>query len=83
VWGPLRVQRLETPALQMWTHFEALVDAEETIFGPLRRGERLDYRGVIIYRINPAGLFDDICVAYNSFSFTALDGHVTELGIAH
>ena len=36
-----------------------------------------------MYRINPAGLFDDICVAYNSFSFTALDGHVTERGIPH
>jgi hypothetical protein len=67
----------------MWTHFEALVDAEQTIFGPLRRGECLDYWGIIMYRINPAGLFNDICVAYNSFSFTALDGRVTERGIPH
>jgi hypothetical protein len=67
----------------MWTQFEALVDAEQTIFGPLRRGECLDYRGVIMYGIDSSGRFEDICVAYNSFSFTGLDGQVKELGIPH
>jgi hypothetical protein len=91
IWGTLKetlhVQRFvsdaETLAVQMWTHFEALVDADETIFGPLRRGECLDYRGIIMYRIDQTGRFDDICVAYNSFSFTDLRGRVTERGIPH
>jgi hypothetical protein len=36
-----------------------------------------------MHRIDPAGRFEDICVAYNSFSFTALDGRVAERGIPH
>jgi hypothetical protein len=31
--------------------------------------ECLDYRGIIMYRIDSTGRFDDICVAHNSFSF--------------
>lgn len=91
IWGTMRetlhVERFVsddvTAAVQMWTRFEALVDAEETIFGPLRRGECLDYRGVIMYRIDGSGRFSDICVAYNSFTFTGLDGRVIERGIPH
>jgi hypothetical protein len=91
IWGTLRetlnvlrfVSDAGTLAVQMWTHFEALTDADQTIFGPLRAGECLDYRGVIMYRIDASGRFADICVAYNSFSFTGLDGQVTERGIPH
>lgn len=91
IWGTLKetlhVERFvsdeTTLGVQMWTHFEALVDAQDTIFGPLRKGECLDYRGVIMYRIDDSGRFDDICVAYNSFTFTDIDGRVTERGIPH
>lgn len=90
IWGTLRetlhVERFvsdeETLAVQMWTHFEALVDTDDSIFGPLRRGECLDYRGVIMYAVAD-GKFTDICVAYNSFTFTDLEGHEVERGIPH
>jgi hypothetical protein len=65
-----------TLAVQMWTPLEALVDAPDTIFGRLREGECLDDRGVIMYRIDDYGRFDDICVASNSLTFTNLDGRV-------
>jgi hypothetical protein len=91
IWGTLKeslhVERFvsdeQTLAVQMWAHFEALADAEDTIFGPLKRGECLDFRGLIMYRIDASGRFSDICVAYNSFSFTDRDGRVTERGIPH
>jgi SnoaL-like domain len=91
IWGTLRetlnvlrfVSDADTLAVQMWTHFEALVDVDDSIFGPLRRGECLDYRGVIMYRIGPDGRFTDICVAYNSFTFTDVSGAVVERGIPH
>lgn len=91
IWGTLKetlhVERFvsdrTTLAVQMWTHFEAVVDAENTIFGRLRHGECLDYRGVIMYRIDESERFDDICVAYNSFTFTDITGRTTERGIPH
>ena len=72
----------ETLAVQMWTHFTALRDDRESPFGPVRAGETFDYRGVIIYQIEH-GKFTDIRVAYNSFTYTNLEGEVVDRGIPH
>jgi hypothetical protein len=71
-----------TLAVQMWTHFTALRDDEQSLFGPVKRGETFDFRGVIIYQIED-GKFTDICVAYNSFIFTNQRGETVNLGIPH
>ncbi|HTY71628.1 MAG TPA: nuclear transport factor 2 family protein [Actinomycetes bacterium] len=90
IWGTLKetlhVERFvsdeHTAAVQLWANFEALVDAEESLFGPLRKGDQLDYRGIIMYRLRD-GKFCDIRVAYNSFTFTGSDGVPVERGIPH
>lgn len=71
-----------TVAIQMWTHFTALHDAETSLFGPVHRGETFDFRGVIMYRLR-GGRFADIRVAYNSFTHTDRTGHTESLGIPH
>jgi hypothetical protein len=63
-------------------HFEALADSQDSPFGALRAGECLDYRGVVMYRIRDRRFYD-IRVAYNSFSFTGLDGARIDRGIPH
>ncbi|MFV0645294.1 MAG: hypothetical protein ACK5NN_12480, partial [Sphingomonadaceae bacterium] len=68
-------------AVQMWTNFRALHTAE-TLFGPVVKDDQFDYRGVIMYAIR-GGRFEQIIVSYNSFSKTAADGTVTQLGIVH
>mgnify|MGYP000901341730 CR=1 FL=1 len=82
----LDVQRFvsddESLAVEMQTHFEALRDDADTPFGSVVAGEQFDYHGVIMYRMRD-GLFGDIRVAYLSFSHTALDGTVTQMGLAH
>lgn len=72
----------DTLAVQMWAHFTALTDDHESLFGPVRAGETFDFRGVIIYQIEH-GKFSDICVAYNSFTHTNLEGELRNLGIPH
>lgn len=69
-------------AIQMQTIFTAKHDAEETIFGPVKKGETFEFNGIIMYELENE-LFKDILVAYNSFVFTDLDGNSKDLGIPH
>lgn len=69
-------------AIQMWAHFTAQHDAPDALFGPVRKGDCFDYRGIIMYWIED-GMFRRIQVAYNSFTSTTADGVVKELGIVH
>ena len=39
----------EHVAVQMWAHFTALADDRESLFGPVRKGEHFDFRGLILY----------------------------------
>lgn len=76
------VSDTDTVAIQMWTHFTALADNPESLFGPVSKGESFDFRGLIMYRLAD-GQFADIKVAYNSFTHTDMHGATTELGIPH
>jgi hypothetical protein len=90
IWGrfreTLQVQRFvcdgATLAVELRTHFEALVDDPESLFGPVRAGECFDYHGLVMYRIED-GRFKDIKVAYLEFMHTDLQGACTPLGIVH
>ncbi|MBO1902676.1 nuclear transport factor 2 family protein [Leucobacter weissii] len=70
-------------AIRMVTYFTAERDDEESTFGPVVAGDRFEFRGVISYRLDEAGRFADILVAYNSFTAIRRDGTVAELGIPH
>jgi len=72
----------DTLAVQMWTHFTAMLDDSESLFGPVRAGETFDFRGLIMYRIED-GRFTDIRIAYNSFIYTNLEGEAVDWGIPH
>ncbi len=72
----------DTLAIQMWTHFTALKNDDDSPFGRVSAGESFDYHGVIMYQIE-AGRFTDIKVAYLSFTRTDLEGKTIELGIPH
>lgn len=63
----------QTAAVELWTHFDALRDAEDTPLGPVRAGETFDYRGVVLYEIQN-GRFTSIKVSYLSFTHTDLKG---------
>ncbi len=52
------------------------------LFGPVRKGETFDFRGLIMYWVQD-GRFANIEVAYNTFTFTDAAGQSTELGIPH
>lgn len=90
IWGRYRetlvVKRFvsagDTLAIQMYTHFEALYDLAESLFGPVRKGETFEFDGLIMYQLE-GGRFRDILVAYNSFVHTGLDGVKRDLGIPH
>lgn len=90
IWGKfretLRVERFvsdgDTLAVELRTHFAALVDDPESIFGSVRAGETLDYHGIVMYRV-AQGKLADIKVSYLDFVRTGLDGKRTSLGIAH
>jgi hypothetical protein len=69
-------------AVQLWAHFTALHDDDESLFGSVKKGEAFDFRGVIMYQIEN-GKFSDIRVAYNSFTNTKPNGEVISLGIPH
>ena len=71
-----------TLAIQMWTHFAAMKDDDDSPFGKVQAGETFDYRGVIMYQIEQDE-FTDIKVAYRSFRRTNLEGTTIELGIPH
>jgi len=72
----------EHVAVQMWAHFTALADDEASLFGPVKKGETFDFRGLILYDLVD-GKFSVIKVAYNSFVFTDINGKATDLGIPH
>jgi hypothetical protein len=69
-------------AVQMWTHFSARRDDAASTFGAVRRGDRFDFRGIVMYRIEH-GRFAEIRIAYNSFTRSDADGRVLQLGIPH
>ena len=69
-------------AVHMWAHFTAMIDDEASIFGPVRKGENFDFRGLIMYDLEN-GQFKRIQVAYNSFTFTNFKGEITDIGIPH
>lgn len=69
-------------AVEMRTEFTALRDADETLFGPVQKGEMFIYRGLIMYDLRD-GKFATITVAYNSFANRKPDGTETEMGLPH
>lgn len=73
----------EHAAIQMNTVFTARHDKEDSLFGPVKKGETFEFDGVIIYEIDETDRFKDILVAYNSFVYTDSDGNSKDLGIPH
>lgn len=71
-----------TLAIQMWTHFTAQKDDDDSLFGPVKAGETFDYHGIIMYEMEN-NKFTSIKVSYLSFTFTNLKGEKKELGIPH
>lgn len=69
-------------AVEMKTHFTVMHDSDNSPFGKVKKGENFDYHGVIIYKINHMGKFNDIKVAYLDFTRTT-DGVTQSLGIVH
>lgn len=90
IWGKFRetlhVERFvsdgETLAVELRTHFAALVDDSASIFGGVQAGETFDYHGIVMYRV-AQGKLADIKVSYLDFVHTGLDGVKTSLGIVH
>lgn len=72
----------KTLAVQLHAIFNVPKDAQDTPFGPIRQGERFDYRGAVVYKLNEAGKFTDIKVAYYGFSRTT-DGVTRAMGMPH
>jgi hypothetical protein len=72
----------DTLAIQMWAHFTAQHDDDESLFGKVKTGENFDFRGLIMYWIKD-GKFTQIKVAYFTFTHTDLEGKTTNLGIPH
>jgi SnoaL-like domain len=72
----------ENVAIEMWAHFTAERDDPASLFGPVKKGETFDYRGLILYKVEN-GKFIDIKVAYLSFIRTGLDGMQINLGLPH
>ena len=72
----------QTIAIQMWTHFAAQKDDDDSPFGKVKAGESFDYHGIIMYQL-VNNKFTDIKVSYLSFSYTDLEGKTKELGIPH
>lgn len=68
-------------SVKLWTRFIARDDAD-TLFGPVKKGELFDYRGVIFYEIR-ANRFASITVAYNSFINTKVTGETIDMGMPH
>ena len=71
-----------TLAIQMWAHFTAQQDDDDSPFGMVKAGESFDYHGVIMYQI-VNNKFTDIKVAYLSFTRTNPEGKTIEMGIPH
>lgn len=71
-----------TLAIQMWTHFTAQKDDNESLFGPVKAGETFDYHGIIMYEL-VNDKFTSIKVSYLSFTYTNFKGEKVDLGIPH
>jgi len=90
IWGKMKetlnvrkfISSSDHIAVDLWTHFDVLIDDEHSIFGPVRKGEAFDYTGIVFYTLS-AGKIIDIKVSYLDFEHTALDGTKTSLGIVH
>lgn len=72
----------KTLAVDMHTHFTVMVDAPHSPFGAVKQGENFDYYGVVMYRVNENGKFNDIKVAYLDFTRTQ-QGKTVSLGLPH
>ncbi|GGH33611.1 nuclear transport factor 2 family protein [Microbacterium album] len=70
-------------AIRMKTRFVAQRDNAASLFGPVAKGDRFEFLGVISYRIAPDGRFSDILVAAASFRAVRADGTAAELGTPH
>lgn len=70
-------------AIELHTDFEVLKSTDESPFGPVKKGEKFRYEGVIMYQLNEENKFSDIKVAYLDFSRTDVNGVKKSLGIAH
>lgn len=91
IWGRFR-ERLTVPrfvtdgptiAIRMLTLFTALHDDDDTIFGPVKKGETFQFDGLIMYELDDTDRFADIQVAYNAFIHTDVNGVRRDLGIPH
>lgn len=70
-------------AVELYTLFEVLKDTDDSPFGPIKKGEKFEYEGLIMYRVTDEGKFSDIKVSYLDFARTFLNGEKKSLGIAH
>lgn len=90
LWGgyteELNVQRYvsdeHTVAIEMLAHFTALRDDEQSVFGPILKGEHFDTHNVIIYQVEN-GKFADIKIATVTRVKTNLKGEKINVGQAH
>jgi hypothetical protein len=69
-------------AIKMYTLFTAQHDKDDSLFGPVKKGETFEFNGLIMYQVED-NLFRDILVAYNSFVYTESNGTKRDLGIPH
>jgi len=69
-------------AVHLNTHFEALADDADTLFGSVRQGDCFDYDGIVFYDLRD-GRFSAIKVSYLSFTRTGRDGITHSLGLPH
>ncbi|MGV9711274.1 nuclear transport factor 2 family protein [Gordonia sp. NPDC003424] len=72
-----------TLAVRMRTRFEADRSDDDSLFGPVEKGQQYEYFGVIMYEIDDTGRFSSIQVAYNHFQAISPDGEVSEMGMPH
>ncbi len=70
-----------TLAVRLRTTFVARSDAT-TVFGSVRRADRFQYLGVVLYEIED-GRFTRIDVAYSEFLRIDSEGRATSLGMPH
>lgn len=69
--------------VHMWTNFVAKDDRDDSLFGPVAKGDMFDFRGVVMYALDRVGKFKTIHVAYNSFIRTNADGSTVNMGMPH
>lgn len=69
-------------AVELRTEFTATDDCDDTLFGPVLKGEMFIYRGLIMYTLRDEK-FATITVSYNSFTNVKTDGSTVEMGLPH